>query len=130
MPLETSRTSRSRALRARDAGLRRVSVVTRVAVVGSVAAAGIFTAMAAWAQPGRTKQVRTNRAGAGAPTRPVTVPSPGAPAVSTPATTPATTPSTAAPGDGSAGGDSLSPPATLPDPGYQSSGPAVVSGAS
>jgi hypothetical protein len=124
MPPETSRTSRSRALRARDAGLRRVSVVTRVAVVGSVAAAGIFTAMAAWAQPGRTKTARTN--GAGHPTTRVTVPSTGAPPVSTPATTPPTS----APGDASVGSDGLSPPTSLPDPGYQSSGPAVVSGAS
>jgi hypothetical protein len=114
MPPETSHSSRSRALRARDVGLRRVSVVTRVVVVGSVAAAGVFTAMAAWAQPGRSKTVRTN----------------GAPRVSTPATTPATTPPTAASGDNSMGGDGLSPPATPPDPGYQSSGPAVVSGAS
>jgi hypothetical protein len=126
MPPETSRTSRSRARRARDAGLRRVSVVTKVVVVGSVAAAGLFTAMAAWAQPGRSKTVRTNGAGAGIPTRPVPLPSAGAPPVSTPATTPPT----AAPGDASAGGDSLSPPATSPDPGYQSGGPAVVSGAS
>jgi hypothetical protein len=100
--------------------------VTRVAVVGSVAAAGIFTAIAAWAQPGRSKTVRTSGAGAAIPTRPVTVPSVGAPPVSTPASTVPT----AAPGDASGGGDSLSPPATLPDPGYQSSGPAVVSGAS
>jgi hypothetical protein len=126
MPRQTPRSSRSRALRARDAGLRRVSVVTRVVVVGSVAAAGLFTAIAASAQPGRTKTIRTNGAGAGTPTRPVTVPSVGAPPVSTPATTPPT----AAPGDAAAGGDSLSPPATTPDPGYQSSGPAVVSGAS
>jgi hypothetical protein len=112
-------------VRARDAGLRRVSVVTRVVVVGSVSAAGLFSALAAWAQPGRAKTVSTNGAGIGAPATPVTVPASNAPV-----STPATSPPTAAPDDGAEGGDSLSPPAAPPDPGYQSSGPAVVSGAS
>src|SRR6185437_16147731 len=42
-----------RAVHLRDAGLRKVSAATRALVVGSVAAAGVFSALAAWAQPGR-----------------------------------------------------------------------------
>ncbi|MGO9876454.1 MAG: hypothetical protein ACLPVY_21985 [Acidimicrobiia bacterium] len=43
----------ARAIHARGAGLRRLSVVTRVFVAGSVAGAGLCSALAAWAQPGR-----------------------------------------------------------------------------
>ena len=42
------------ARRLRDVGLHRISVVTRVLVVGSIAAAGAFASLAAWAQPGRS----------------------------------------------------------------------------
>jgi hypothetical protein len=121
-------------LHARDAGLRRVSTVTRVAVFGSVAAAGGFTAIAAWAQPGRAKTVNRSSSiaapagqysgGAVSPlTTPTTVPA---------AQTPVTDPATVAPSNngGYSDGYSLSPPATLPYSGYQYSGPAVVSGAS
>jgi hypothetical protein len=122
-----------RALRIRDAGLRKISVTTRVLVVGSVAAAGAFASMAAWAQPGRTV-IRTatpnirHRLRTG---------------VSTP-TVPATTPQTSA-SNADGAGEALTPPATTPvtapaptqDPGYQSSAPSnqyapapVVSGAS
>jgi hypothetical protein len=124
-----------RALRIRDAGLRKISVTTRVLVVGSVAAAGAFASMAAWAQPGRTvirsasPNVRHRlRTGASAATVPAT------------ATTPQTSGS-----DDERGGYSLTPPSTTPvtapaptqDPGYQNSAPSdqyapapVVSGAS
>jgi hypothetical protein len=135
-----------RALRLRDAGLRKISVTTRVLVVGSVAAAGAFASMAAWAQPGHTKVLRT-----ATPNE-----RPTARTGSATATVPATTPPTAAAddnrGDDGGGDDSnsayLAPPATTPatapatvpvqqDPGYQSSAPSnqyvpapVVSGAS
>ena len=101
-----------RSLRARDEGLRRVSIATRVAVVGAVAASGLFTTLAAWAQPGRTKSIGATGQGRAA----------AAPAASPGANR----------GDGGGGGDdsNLSPPAAVPDPGYQYSGPVVVSGAS
>jgi hypothetical protein len=128
MPQRSSRTSEARAIRARDAGLRRVSMVTKVLVAGSVAAAAGFSALAAWAQPGRAKTVPA--AGARSqfvPSRPT----PTAPSVAT-----------APKGDESENGDGvqqLSPPttvpATVPDtapaPDYQySPPPMVVSGAS
>lgn len=59
MPQPSPRHSTPRAVRARDAGLRRVSALTRVLVVGSVAGAAAFSALAAWAQPGRTKALHT-----------------------------------------------------------------------
>ena len=43
------------AVRMRDAGLKRVSVATRVLVAGAVGTTGLFSALAAWAQPGRAK---------------------------------------------------------------------------
>lgn len=115
--------------------------MTRVAVIGSVAAAGGFTAIAAWAQPGRSKTVvRSGSAaapsggGTGAGLSPQTAPT-TAPASSLGSVTPLTDPpTTVAPSNngGYSDGYSLSPPTTLPDPGYgyQYSGPAVVSGAS
>lgn len=114
------------AVRARDAGLRKISVATRVLVVGSVAAAGAFASMAAWAQPGRAKAALKST-GLGSVGR-----------VST-ATVPPTTPATVAPqNDGES--DDLSPPTeapTAPDsgyaytsPSYQYSPPPAVSGAS
>ena len=128
MPSPTPRSGRTRALRARDAGLRRVSIVTRVAIAASIAAAGAFTAVAAWAQPGRSKTATVNRPLGGGQVSPVTVPStdPSLPAV------PQTTPPTAAPpgNDGyNSGYSGIAPPDTLPDPGY-SQAPVVVSGAS
>jgi hypothetical protein len=136
MRTPTSNTPK-RALRIRDAGLRKISVTTRVLVVGSVAAAGAFASMAAWAQPGRSKVIRTAtpavRRGLGTRASTATAPN----------TVPATTPPTSASDDD--GGDSLTPPSTTPvtapaqtqDPGYQNSAPSyqyspapVVSGAS
>lgn len=115
-------------------------MTTRALVVGSVAATGLFSSLAAWAQPGRSKAVRAitptsgsavggqlgfrSRVGTG----------------TSPTTTPATTPPTQAP---SGGDDNLtqptSPPVTSPPvtaPAYQYSPPVqyappvVVSGAS
>lgn len=121
--------SPNRALRARDAGLRKISVATRVLLVGSVAAAGAFAAVAAWAQPGRSKVIRT-----AAPNATATVPA------TTPATTPATNPPSGSDDDQGGGDNYLAPPATTPvtqDPGYQyvapdyqAPPPVVVSGAS
>lgn len=135
MKSNSHRSTRSRALHARDAGLRRISAVTRVAVIGSVAAAGAFTAIAAWAQPGRSKTVvRTGTAAAGSGLGPQSAAT-TAPTTSLGSVTPLTDPpTTVAPSSngGYSDGYSLSPPTTLPDPGYgyQYSGPAVVSGAS
>jgi hypothetical protein len=141
MPTATSRSSSRRALRVRDAGLRKISLTTRVLVVGSVAAAGAFSSLAAWAQPGRSKTVGA----AGSTARP----SSGRGAGFAPATPPNTVPSTAAPApsESSGGDDNLAPPATPPvsppqytppqytptqyaPPADQYSPPVVVSGAS
>lgn len=97
-----------RALRARDAGLRKVSIVTRVLVAGAVVAAGLFTTLAAWAQPGRTTVVGSAGHGAAA----------------------AAASSGVGLGDATVNGGALSPPDALPAPDYQYSSPAVVSGAS
>jgi len=112
----SSRSSKH-ALRARDAGLRKVSVATRVLVVGSIAAAGAFASMAAWAQPGRSKARAAN------PTTgqtPLSGSGAGLSTATVPATTPATTPATVASGDGGSGVDSsnLNPPATVPSTQY------------
>lgn len=94
-----------RALRTRDAGLRKVSTVTRVLIVGAVAATGLFTTLAAGLQPGRTKV-------AGSVGR-------------------ARSASSSSSANAGSGVDAnLSPPAALPDPSYQYSAPVVVSGAS
>jgi hypothetical protein len=124
-PMPSPSHSQRGALRARDAGLRKISVATRVLVVGSVAAAGVFASMAAWAQPGRAKAA-TNPTGLGSVGR---VPT---------ATVP---PATVAPqNDGGSG--ALSPPTEAPTtaapdsgyqytpPSYQYSPPPAVSGAS
>ena len=78
------------AVRMRDAGLKRVSVATRVLVAGAVGATGLFSALAAWAQPGRAK------VGATSTTAPQATPGGSlslgrcdAPAATTPATAPA-----------------------------------------
>ena len=115
MPPAT-RASVTRAIRSRDRGLRTVSVVTRGLVAVSVGAAGLFSAMAAWAQPGRT-QTQTSSAAR----------SPGD--VSTPAAqsatpTPQVAPAPAQSETGDDGGAVLAPPATLPNPGYQYTPPA------
>jgi hypothetical protein len=106
------RSSKKHALVARDAGLRRIATATRVLVAGSIAATGLFTAMAAWAQPGRTKS--------GVTAGPRRAAASGSSAYGNVGGTYGT-----APGDAN-----LSPPSTLPVPGYQYSSPAVVSGAS
>jgi hypothetical protein len=139
--MRTPHSKSKRALHMRDAGLRKISVTTRVLVVGSVAAAGAFASMAAWAQPGRSKVIRT-----AAPTGRQLVGT-GAASATVPATVPATAPATL-PQSGSYGDDggySLAPPATtpatapatVPNPGYQyvapsyqAPQPVVVSGAS
>lgn len=124
------RSARSRALHARDAGLRRISIVTRVTIAGSVAAAGAFTAVAASAQPGHAKTAPPSGSAGDARALPASGASSGLTQATTPPTSPATVPQTTAPGDvGYAGGD-IAPPPTLPDPGYTYSGPAVVSGQS
>jgi hypothetical protein len=107
-------------------------VVTKVLVAGSVAAAAGFSALAAWAQPGRAKTLPA--AGARSqfvpsrptPTAPPVVTAPkgdegqngdGVQQLSPPATVPATVPDTV--------------PAPVPAPVYQySPPPMVVSGAS
>ena len=128
MPSPTPRPGRIQALYARDAGLRRVSIVTRVAIAASVVAAGAFTAVAAWAQPGHSKTAVTNPPLGGARLTPATVP----PTTSSSAEVPdSTTPTTLAPASSGVdgGGGGIAPPDTSPTPGY-SYGPAVVSGAS
>jgi hypothetical protein len=127
-PRSRSAKSHSGRLHARDAGLRRVSVVTRGAIAVSVAAAAGFTAVAASAQPGHSKTTNPPRSLGAGGTTPATVPPP----TSSPIGSPQTTPTTLAPAgnDGvNPGGDGLAPPDTVPDPGYSYS-PPVVSGAS
>jgi hypothetical protein len=123
------------AVHQRDAGLRKVSVATRLLVAGSVAAAGLFAAMAAAAQPGRAKVSSATRQ----PTAPA---APAASVGSATATVPTTVPAAPASGDDGGGGDDLAPPATVPvtipaqTPDYQYSPPSyqysppVVSAAS
>jgi hypothetical protein len=106
---------RSHALRARERGLRRISIATRSLVVVSVGAAGVFSAIAARAQSGHAKVVRARAAGRG-----LAFPSPN----SAPPTSAAT----------SAGSDdqtpaSLAPPPTLPAAGSQYDPTPVVTGA-
>jgi hypothetical protein len=126
-PRSPSPRSRSGRLHARDAGLRRVSVVTRGAIAVSVAAAAGFTAVAASAQPGHSKTTNPPASLGAGGTTPATVPPP----TSSPIRSPQTTPTTLAPAgnDGVNPGDGLAPPDTVPDPGYSYS-PPVVSGAS
>jgi hypothetical protein len=108
-------------------------LATRALVVGSVAATGLFSSLAAWAQPGRSKAVATTKPAVGGQLGFGTGTSSG----TTPTTTPATTVPTYAPsGDGGLS-QPTSPPTTVPAPTYQYSPPAqqyeppvVVSGAS
>lgn len=123
-----------RALRTRDDGLGKVSTVTRVLVVGAVAATGLFATLAALAQPVRASIAsaatgqRTGAGGAGTRTRG------RASGIGASSGSANSNPSTAASGSGVGSGDgsgaSLTPPAALPDPGYQYTAPVVVSGAS
>lgn len=89
----------NRAVHLRDAGLRKVSVATRVLVVGSVAAAGPFAALAAWAQPGRSKTSST----AGGQSLPVA-------SIGRTSVSPLAPPTTVARGND----DDRAPPATVP----------------
>ncbi|MGO9875797.1 MAG: hypothetical protein ACLPVY_18615 [Acidimicrobiia bacterium] len=110
MSPSSKRSSMQRALRARDAGLTKISIVTRAMVAGAVAATGLFSTLAAWAQPGRATSVGSSSSQVTAAGSSVQV---------------------GGGDDGSAGSDAnLAPPTTLPAPSYQYSGPAVVSGAS
>ncbi len=104
MASPTKRSSMQRALRARDDGLRTVSVVTRVLIAGTIASTALFTSLAARAVPGRPKV-----AAAVSPAQTATAGTIGA----------------------DAGTDTnLSPPAAAPTPSYQYASPVVVSGAS
>ena len=115
-------------------------MTTRVLVVGSVAATGLFSSLAAWAQPGRSKAVRasnptTGNAAVGGRLGLRSGVGTGDTTGTSPATTPATQPPTQA---SSGGGDDLtqptSPPVTAPayqySPPVQYAPPVVVSGAS
>ena len=64
-------------LRARDAGFTKIATTTRVLVVGAVAATGLFTVLAARAQPGRAKATTSNAADQGAASSPATANSGG-----------------------------------------------------
>ena len=99
----SQRRSRSQALRVREAGLRKVSVATRLILAGSIGATGVFAVLAGWGQAGRTKS---------------------------PASAGAVALNQTGPGNTDSGAAGLSPPVTQPAPGYQYSAPMVVSGAS
>ena len=111
MAAPSRRASKRHALVARDAGLKRIAIATRVLVAAAIAATGAFTALAAWAQPGSTRRgvsVGPNRASASGSAY-----------------------GNASGDNGYGSGDTnLSPPTTLPMPSYQYTSPAVVSGAS
>ena len=99
-----------RALRTRDAGLKSVKTMTRLLVAGAVLAAGLFSTLAAAAQPGRAGASLARHKAAKA----------------------ASDNSLADPGAGSSSGldTNLSPPPTAPSQDYQYTSPPVVSGAS
>jgi hypothetical protein len=133
------RSSISRAIRSRDRGLRTVSVATRSIIAGSVGAAAVFSAIAAWAQPGRAKTTQSTAiANRGALT----------PNAARQPVTPPTLPAENRGDDdnNSAGNNAaLTPPTSPPDPGgqtivpgtqnnapipnFQNNPPSVVSGA-
>jgi hypothetical protein len=120
------RSATSRAIRSRDRGLHTVSVVTRGLVATSVGVAGLFSAMAAWAQPGHAKTAQTSSA-AGAPggtfSPPPVQPAATPTTITPPTVAPPTDPSS---GDGGNATAPLSPPTTLPAPVYQYTPPAPV----
>jgi len=107
----SKRSSVQASLRARDAGIAKIATTTRVFVAGAVAATGLFTILAARAQPGRTRAATSSLAeqSAGASS---------------------STNSGVGVGVGAGTDTNLSPPITLPAPSYQYSNPVVVSGAS
>lgn len=105
---------RSHALRARDSGLRRISIATRSLVALSVGAAGVFSVIAARAQSGHTNAVRGGAAGTGLN--------------GTSATTPRTAPAQSS-DDGFQTPTTLAPPPSAPSPGYQYDPTPVVAGA-
>ena len=122
----------------RDAGLARVSTVTRVFVTGSVVATGVFSGLAAWATSGRAKPARLATVGP-------RVASTGTLSAGTTPTSPITVPAVGDDGGSGGGGGSsanLAPPATVPQtapatvpaPSYQYTvpqyNPPVVSGGS
>ena len=108
----SKRPSTQRAIRAHDAGLRKVTVTTHVLLASAVGATGLFTALAALAQPGRSAvagAAATRQALRRAPVRH----------------------DDGGGGEQERGTDSgLTPPAAAPTPDYQYSAPPVVSGAS
>jgi hypothetical protein len=114
-------------------------MTTRALVVGSVAAAGLFSSLAAWAQPGRSKAVRaTTPTNGNAGGRQLGL-RPRVGTGTSPATSPATAPAATLPSQATAGGDGnltqpTSPPVTAPayqySPPVQYAPPVVVSGAS
>ncbi len=109
------RASRTEALRARDRGLRRVSLATRSLVAVSVGAVGFFSAIAARAQSGTTSAVRRTSGTARS-----VVPTPNTQAAPTPRFD---QPSSDAPAA------TLAPPPAPPTAGYQYDPAPVVSGA-
>jgi len=114
MPSSGRRVSRTEALRARDRGLRRVSLATRSLVAVSVGAVGFFSAVAARAQSG------TSAAGRGTGTAPAVARTPNPQAAPTPRFD---RPSSDAPAA------TLAPPPAPPTAGYQYDPAPVVSGA-
>ncbi|HTD50622.1 MAG TPA: hypothetical protein VK771_08480, partial [Acidimicrobiia bacterium] len=108
---------------------------TRVVVAASVGATALFSALAAWAQPGHSKTAR--RAASGPQVLSPRVTGAGA-TIATPAVTDPTAPTTTVRGDqtagsqGGAGAQQLSPPTTVPAPTSETTSPppVVVSGAS
>ena len=113
------RSAASRA-RVRDLGLRRVSVVTRGLVAVSVAGVGAFSALAAWSHPGRSKATNARSA---LRQRSLGFVSPNPSPAAAPTTlTPGTLPASNTP-------DTLAPPPSAPDPGYQYTPAPVITGA-
>ena len=107
MSQPTKRSAMQRALRARDDGLRKVSVATRALVAGAVAGTGLFTILAS-TQPGHATVASAAAQPQGAAS--------------------ASAAGTAANGNGL--DTPLSPPAASPVPADQYASPPAVSGAS
>ena len=106
----------------RDAAVSRVSTLTRAAVAGSVALSVAFTAVVAWAQPGRTKAA-AGRPGGAAPVTPRAAAASGGSDE---------TQATLAPDSGASNTVSSNtvPPAYTPQPYAGSGGGGIVSGQS
>jgi hypothetical protein len=107
----------------RDAAVERVSALTRAAVAGSIALSVAFTALVAWAHPGRAK----SRTGAsGTATAPVSPSSPTSTSNRSEDAPVALPTSTAAP---NVGAPETVPPSTYtPQPYVGGGGGAIVSG--